>query len=250
MDDFLVLPFISFLHNFSGEGIEFLTFIGCTLFLLGLFRGFGRDGLYVYSVIATILSNIQVLKVAHFSFSPDPIALGTVTFSSIFLVSDIITEHYGKEAAKRSVWLCFFAQLSMVLMILSLGHAPAPNDAAHQAMEVLFLPAPRLVIASLIAFVLSLFLEISVFQYVRLRTKSKHLWLRTSLSTALSTLVDTIVFSTLAWVLLSSTPVSFRTLFFTYILGSYIIRLVAVLISTPIIYLSYWIKSENKPAII
>lgn len=245
MDTTLISPLLSSLQSLSGEGISAVIFLVSVFIIMAMFRGFGLHGLYAYNIVATILANIQVLKIAKFGLSPEPVALGTITFATIFLVSDIITEHYGKEAAQRSVWLSFSAQLIvMVLMILTLGHAPEINDINHCAMETLFLPAPRLVVASLTSFVISLLLEIWIFQALSNITHAKHLWLRTSVSTIFAALIDNILFSTLAWVILAPSPVSLNALIFTYILGTYIARVIVALISTPVLYVSYYFRKS------
>jgi uncharacterized integral membrane protein (TIGR00697 family) len=243
MDHILVVPFIIFLQSFSGETLSVILFLTSVGIILGLFRVFGLHGLYAYSIIATILANIQVLKVGQFILSPEPVALGTITFATLYLVSDMITEHYGKKAAQKAVWLSFFSQIVvMILMILTLGHAPERGDSAHRAMEILFLPAPRLVVASLISFVVSLWLEIWSFQALRELTHTNYLWLRTGVSTIFAAFLDTVIFSTLAWVVFSPTPISIDTLFFTYILGTFVARFLVAIVSTPVLYLSYLVK--------
>lgn len=245
MDSTFITPLLLTLQTLSGESVSAILFFTSVIVIMAMLRGFGLQGLYAYNIIATILANIQVLKVAQFGLSPEPVALGTVTFATIFLVSDIITEHYGKEAAQKSVWLSFSAQIIvMIMMLLTLGHAPEVRDMGHCAMETLFLPAPRLVVASLTSFVISLLLEIWTFQALRNLTHAKHLWLRTSVSTIIAALIDNILFSTLAWVILAPTPVSLNTLIFTYILGTYIARVIVALISTPVLYLSYYFRKD------
>ena len=207
---------------------------------------FGVVGLYAYNVLATLAANIQVLKVAEFGFSPEPVALGTVIFATVFLVSDIITEHYGKEAAQKGVWISFTMQIFMtVFMMLTLGHTPLPHDPVHTALETLFLPSPRLLVASLTAFAVSQFFEIYLYSKMHQATAGKMLWLRLNVSCAFAALLDNILFSSLAWVLLSPTPVTFQSLIFTYILGTYVARLFVGFVSTPIIYFSYKCLPKN-----
>ena len=209
-------------------------------------RFFGLVGLYTYNVLATITANIQVLKVAEFGFSPEPVALGTVIFATVFLVSDMITEHYGKKAAQKGVWLSFIMQVFMtVFMLLTIGHQPLPEDAAHTAIEILFLPSPRLLIASLTAFILSQFLEIQIFHRLQVATAGKMLWLRLNVSSIMAALLDNIIFSTIAWMILAPNPVTLKSLIFTYILGTYLARVIVSLMSTPIIYLSYKCLPKN-----
>ncbi|WP_010298362.1 queuosine precursor transporter [Candidatus Odyssella thessalonicensis] len=247
MDTTYVANLILWLQGSSVELVSLYLFLSSVFIILVLLRTLGLQGLYAYNIIATILANIQVLKASQFSLSPEPVALGTITFATIFLVSDIITEHYGKQAAQRSIWLSFSSQIIVtILMVLTLGHAPLPHDSVQSALEILFLPSPRLVLASLISFVISLFIDIQIFNAISNYTNHRHLWLRTSLSTLVGAFVDNIIFSMLAWVLLAPQPVSLQTLIFTYILGTYIARILIALVSTPVLYLSYWFKNKNE----
>lgn len=246
MDTTYIAQFVLWLQGTSVELVSLYLFITSILIILSLFKTLGLQGLYTYNVIATILANIQVLKVSQFSLSPEPVALGTITFATIFLVSDIITEHYGKAAAQRSIWLSFSSQIVVtILMLLTLGHAPILNDSAQVAIETLFLPAPRLVIASMVSFVISLLLDVHIFNALNTYTQQRHLWLRTSISTIIAALVDNIIFSVLAWVVLAPQPVSLQTLIFTYILGTYVARVLIAIVSTPVLYLSYYFKTQN-----
>lgn len=229
-----------YLQSFSSETLSLGLFFICVCAILFLLRFFQAPGLFVYNALITVVANIQVLKMAQFGFSPEPVALGTVTFATAFLVSDILTEHYGKKVAQQSVWLSFSAQILMViLMLVTIGHIPIEGDTSHTAMETLFLPSPRLLIASLTAFALSQLFDIAVFKRISVVTGGKMLWLRTNVSTILSALLDNIIFSTIAWVILAPTPVSWQSLVYTYILGTYFARVLVSLLSTPVIYLSY-----------
>ena len=66
-------------------------------------------GIYVYVAIAIILANIQVLKVIEFPFFPEPMALGTILFISIFLCTDILNEYFDKESATKCIYLRYFS---------------------------------------------------------------------------------------------------------------------------------------------
>lgn len=246
MDTTYITELVLWLQGSSVEVVSLYLFITSVIIILALFRTLGLYGLYAYNIIATILANIQVLKLSQFSLSPEPVALGTITFATIFLVSDIITEHYGKQAAQRSIWLSFSSQIIVtILMILTLGHTPIPNDIAQPAMETLFLPAPRLVIASMVSFVVSLWIDIQIFNALNVYTRHRHLWLRTGLSTMIGALVDNVIFSTLAWVVLAPQPVTLQSLVFTYIFGTYVARVLIAIVSTPVLYLSYYFKNRN-----
>lgn len=247
MDDFLILPLINYMQTLSGEVLSFISFGAGIITMLFMMRFFGLVGLYVYSSAATITANIQVLKLMNMELMPEYVALGTATFSTIFLCNDIITEHYGKEAAKRSIWLSFTTQvLVTITMVISIGFRPVEGNSAHGAIYELFMPAPRLLIASLAAFVISQLFNINIFAWLSKFYHEKLLWLRSNVALMASELLDNIIFSTLAWVILAPAPVSTAMLIYTYILGTYVLRVVFALFSTPVIYWSSNFKPRSE----
>ena len=93
----LSLDFFGFVESMNQIPIFiswlFFLFI-CLLTILLLLKLFGEVGIFIYTVIAIISANIQVLKIVEFPFFSNPIALGTILFSSTFLATDILTEYY------------------------------------------------------------------------------------------------------------------------------------------------------------
>lgn len=259
MDTLLVIPVIRILQNLPTELTSLLLFIICIAAMLILFKIFDANGLYIYNIVAMLAANIQVLKGINFSFSPEPIALGTIVFSTIYIANDVINEHYGKNMAKQGVWLCFAAQILMtLLMIIAIGY-PSLNNTnnlnigtehmllAEQAIAILFTPSLRLLLSSLIAFLITQLTTIFIFDFFKQLTKKNILWLRSVVSVAFSSLADTLIFSILAWKILSPNPASIRVLFFTYILWSLVTYVLAIILSTPIIYISYYFKNKITP---
>lgn len=244
MDTQLIIPLIDFLQSLPSEVVSLILYGVCIATMLSLFKLFGAMGLFIYNCVAVLAANIQVLKTAPFSLSAEPIALGTIVFATTYLCSDILTEHYGKKQAKQCVWLCFAAQVFMtLLMVVTVGYpslemGSVESLSADQAMSVLFTPSPRLLVASLLAFIISQLNDIWIFQKLSKLTNKRWLGLRSFVSTSVSAMVDTVIFSGLAWVILSPNPVTFSTLIFTYILGTFITRAVISILSAPVMYLS------------
>ena len=80
-----------------GLGFAILNMI----FVLIMYKFFGRTGLFVWVGFATVLANIQVVKLIEiFGLTA---TLGNAVYGSIFLVTDIINEKYGKKEAKKAV---------------------------------------------------------------------------------------------------------------------------------------------------
>lgn len=248
---------IDFLQTLPPELIGIFTFCFCACLILGAFRFFGAAGLYLYSAVALLAANIQVLKAVQFSFMPKPVALGTVVFASTFVAADLLTEYYGKKAALKGVWIGFYACLMMMgLMYLTLGMKPLPLSLetlrfvqSHYAIETLFTPAPAILAASLISYLISQGSDILIYALIKGRTGNRALWLRTNLSTLISAFLDTTIFSVLAWVVFSPHPVDGSTLFYTYILGTYLMRALVSLFNTPLMYVVRLLKPREEEKI-
>jgi uncharacterized integral membrane protein (TIGR00697 family) len=231
---------VLWLQNHPSEMLTILLLITCGVTILFMMRFFGAVGLMVYSSIAVIVANLQVQKATTYSFFNEPIALGTVVFSSIFIVSSILTEYYGKVQARKAVWLSFIGMILVTMfMLLTLGFKPACGfSEAHNAMCVLFLPAPALIAASLLAYVVGQLNDIWIFAFLSRLTAGKFLWLRSFSATLVGAFLDNLVFSVLAWMVFAPHPLPWRTVFFTYVLGTYILRVFVAFMGIPFIYLA------------
>ncbi len=224
--------------------------------ILAFLRFFGLTGLYIYIAVAVIGANLQVLKVVPFSVFPEPVALGTILFASTYLATDIINERFGVAAARRAVWLGFAAYLTWTLLtILTLGFRPLEGagedlawaEAMQGHMLALFLPAPALFAAGMIAYLTSQLFDVWFFDRIRRQTEGRRLWLRNNLSTAISALIDNTIFSVLAWVVFADEPMAWGTLVMTYILGTYGLRLIVALFDTPFMYLARKVEVQPDP---
>ncbi len=223
-------------------------YICCFIAIFGLMRFFQASGLFVYIALAVVIANIQVLKTVNVAFFKFPVPLGTIVFSSTFLAVDILTEFYGAASAQKGVWLGFIASLLIVVMMLITINIPPsdPASSTHQAITTIFAPTPSLFAASLISYLICQQTEIKIFQLIRVITDGKRLWLRTFLSSAVSSLLDNIIFSCLAWIIFAKQPVSIEQLIYTYILGSYWFRIIIALLQAPLIYFMKTIKLHDS----
>ncbi len=247
--DFFVEAFISTMNGWSPELLWVIMLFICFLSILGINRFFGPFGLYVYIGIAIIGANIQVLKAVQFGLYPEPVALGTILFSTTYLVTDIIGEQFGAKAARRGVYLGFIAHLLFsILMIITIGFAPLTIEQAgenmawalpyHGNIASLFTPQITLFLAGMAAYFTSQLHDVWLYNLLKRKTNDRFLWLRNNASTMLSALIDNTIFSILAWIVFSSNPLPFATVVFTYILGTYWLRLIIAVLDTPIIYIA------------
>jgi len=248
MRDF-VPDLVAALQAWPPEALWALTLVVCFGSLILLHRLFGAAGLHVWIVVAIIGANLQVLKAVQFGVFPEPVALGTVLFASSYLATDLLAELYGLREARKGVLLGFAGYLAFVLqMLLTLGYRPLSPAAAgadfawaaenHTHLTALFSHSPALFLAGMAAYLTSQLHDVWLFDRLKRATGGRRLWLRNNVSTAISALVDNTVFSLLAWIVLAAEPLPLRTVVVTYILGTYVLRLVVALTDTPFLYLA------------
>jgi uncharacterized integral membrane protein (TIGR00697 family) len=250
MDNFIRQSIYWLQHSVSAEILTIILFLVSAVMILSLLRFYGAFGLYVYNALALTIANIQVLRFTYYESFSEPVALGTVLITTTFFVNDILSEHYGPAVAKRCVTLGFWAQCIVIIwMVLALGHPLIPLENAtnavkeahlnYEAMMQLFTPSLRILFASLIAYFVSQWLDIVVFNQLRKATKSRFLWLRQNSAMLIAGFLDIVLFSVLAWSLLNEQHISATELWVTYILSAQIIRMILNVAFTPLMYLSY-----------
>ncbi len=254
----MIDAFIAFANTFPPELPLLALFLFSSMIMFVMARFFGQPGLYVYGVLAIIIGNIQVLKGVQLNFLQDPVALGTIIFSSSFVTTDTLTECFGPRAARRAIGLGFTASFFIsISMLLTLGTTPLdvlPSNenfhfvTAHNAMKVLFTPSVAIFAASVISYIASQLLDIAIFQKLRQASNTFGLWMRSGVSTAIAFLIDNTIFSIFAWVIFSSEPISMHSLMWTYIFGTYILRLITMVAYMPIVYaMCNTIKKRHVP---
>lgn len=241
---------ISCLQSLNPLWVSVLLYVFSIASLFAFWKGFGKTGLYIYAALAVVVSNIQVLKGVTFPYFNEPVALGSVLFMSLFLCSDILNEFYGKKAALKSVNIGFMSYLFVTcIMMLTIGYKPLSNEhgllgEAHNHIEALFMPAPAILISSLIAYYVSQYIDVFLFRKIYEKTERRHLWLRTLASTTTALLVDNTLFSLLAWYVFAPTPYDMETILWTYIVGTSILRIILTLGYLPMMYLAQFFKAR------
>ncbi len=246
----------NFLQSLDPFFVSFIELGVYCLIILCLFKFMGKVGIYLFIAVAIIGANLQVLKVSYFGFFKGGVALGTALFATIFFCTDILSEHYGKKTARTAVGIGFGAFFVWsVITQFTLGYSPLTPEQAgqdfawglsiHPALETIFTLVPSFFLASVIAYFISQMTDIYLFELIKKKTKSRFLFLRNNLSTMVSSLVDNIIFSVIAFKVLNPEPVEMKTLIFTFILGTYLLRVFFSLFDTPFIYLSYYFLPKD-----
>ena len=168
---------------------------------------------------------------------------GVLLWPLEFVMTDIINEYYGPKAVRRiSITAVILISYAFLMYFLAIGMPPAdfwitssvkqgvPN--MQTAFDSVFGQGMRIIIGSLIAFLVSQLVDVYVFHKIKQRTGDKHIWLRATGSTVVSQLVDSYIVLFIAFS---------GTFTWQQILGfgimNYIYKFTMALVLTPVIYL-------------
>ena len=117
------------------------------------YRFLGKNGLYCWTVLATLAANIEVLIVVD-AFGMEQ-TLGNILFASTFLVTDILSETQGKKEAQKSVNIGIFVSLLfMALTLIWQYYIPSVNDWALSSINTLFAITPRMILVSILVYII------------------------------------------------------------------------------------------------
>lgn len=219
-----------------------LTF-SAILIVFALFR---EQGLFLWTIIATIAANIEVLIVVN-AFGME-MTLGNILFASTFLVTDILSELYGKKEAQRAVWLGIATSVIFILISQSwMLYTPNGNDFAMPSMKTIFSNTPRLMLVGIAVYVIVQLFDVWLYhKWWTFTTKKfgdskKFLWMRNNGSTMVSQLLNTVLFTWGAFfgVYGTATLVSIA-------ISSYVIFVITSVADTPFLYLARYIQKKRK----
>jgi len=172
---------------------------------------------------------------------------GLLAYPVTFLVTDLISELYGRKKAQSVVWVGFFLNLYMLLM-MSIGHW-FPNTYGVSGGLNLFEGVYEFLIAntvsSMIAYLIAQSIDVRLFHYLKKLTKGKYLWIRNNGSTMFSQLIDsTTILSILYFSGNLGENVSTLAALGILIINSYLFKFFFALFDTPIFYFSVWYFKE------
>ena len=167
------------------------------------------------------------------------ISVGLLPYPLTFLITDLISEIYGKKRANQVVVAGIFASVFSLLIILVSDSVPAiansPID--DNLFNKVFGNSAIAVFASMSAYLFAQFVDIQIYHFWKRLTKGKHLWLRNNFSTWFSQFVDTFsivfllcVFEVLPWS-------SFKGL----LISGFLFKVIVAALDTPLLYLGVYL---------
>lgn len=171
------------------------------------------------------------------------LSVGVLLYPITFLLTDITTEIYGKEAAKHvviSATICSFLVMFLIF-IADLLPATDWSKVDNQTFSRVFSVYGVGALASLIASFIAQMVDVNIYSWLKNKTKGRHLWLRNNVSTIIAQLVDT--FCVILFLCCANLIPWDK--FASIISYSFSFKVIAAIFDTPFCYLGcYFLKSK------
>jgi len=195
--------------------------------------------LFITSLVTSNLIFQKFFNWNPFGWFDFELSVGIIAYPVTFLITDIISEIFGKKRAQMVVVAGIFASFFALLIIIVSAEAPATDWSPISSPEFkkVFGFTYIAVAASLAAYLFAQFLDVRVFHFWKKLTRGKHLWIRNNFSTFTSQIVDTAT----VLLLLCSFGVIEWTYFGILFLNGYLFKFLFALFDTPIIYLMVYL---------
>lgn len=191
--------------------------------------------LFIASLVASNLIFKKFIALDFFGLYTFEISVGILPYPLTFLITDTVSEIYGRKKANQVVTIGIFASVFSLLIILvsnqvsAIPSSPVQDDMFNQV----FGSTGIAVSASMIAYLLAQYIDISIYHFWKKLTKGRHLWLRNNFSTMSSQFVDTLAvvgllcsFGQLPW-----------DKFSVLLISGFLFKVIVAVFDTPLLYL-------------
>ncbi len=201
-------------------------------------------GLFVAILIISNIVSVKAITIPlpftkiHCSFDG-----GTLLFPFSYIFADVLTEVYGYEKSRRVIWSGFFGLALMAVVIWVVGVIPAdPLWKLQGSYKELLMTAPRIAIASIIAYFAGEFSNSFILSKMKIWTRGRFLWTRTIGSTIVGELIDSALF-----VFIAFSGLWEQALLINVLISNYIFKTLYEIIATPLTYgVIGWLKKHEN----
>ena len=190
-----------------------------------------------------LVSNVMAVKVINI-FDLFYFDAGTITFPFAYMLGDVLTELWGFRTAKKVIWLTFFCNLLMVACTQIGVWLPSPDYLSETSMAYnhIFSYVPRIVLGSLVGFLLGELSNAWIMERIKLKMKGKRLWVRTIGSSMVGYLFDSLPFVLIAFLGTVSTHDLLAMIAFQYFSK----LLIEAFFGTPMAYAAiHWVRTYS-----
>ena len=163
------------------------------------------------------------------------ISAGVLPYPITFLITDILSEIYGKKKTAQIVWAGFGSSLFVlgVLLLAQQFTAIAGSPVDDETFNKVFGNSWRVIFASMTAYLFAQLIDVRIYHFWKKKTSGKHLWLRNNFSTVFSQLVDTTIVVCVLFLGVRS-----HSEIIQFILDGWLFKILCAFIDTPLLYAS------------
>ncbi len=195
-------------------------------------------GIFITNAVVAELIGGKLIQIGPFVMS-----IGILPWPIVFLTTDLINEYFGEKGVRKLSFItaCLIAYAFIILLFaINIPAAKGISPVNDNQFYAVFGQSMWIIIGSIIAFMVSQLIDVSIFWFFKNRTGEKKIWLRTTGSTVISQLFDSFIVLGIAFYLPGK--IDFKT-FITSAITGYVFKLGIAILLTPMIYLGHhWIK--------
>lgn len=191
-------------------------------------------GIFITNAIVAELIGGKLIQIGPFIMS-----IGIIPWPIVFLTTDLINEFYGKSGVKKlSLITASLIAYAFVVLFFAMvvPAAKGISTVSDEQFIAVFGQSMWIIVGSIVAFLFSQFVDVSIFWLLRDKTGGKMIWLRSTGSTIISQLIDTFVVLGIAFWLPGKMTTS---TFINAALTGYTFKLIIAVGLTPLIYLGH-----------
>ena len=189
------------------------------------FARLGKSALVAYISLLFVIANIFVIKQIEifslYATTADAFIIG------ISFALNLIQEIWGKESARKAVWISFACSAFYVIMTQFLLHfVPVIEDVTHPHFVAIMTNTLRIITASFVSYIITQLVDTTLYAYLKRQMNNRYFVARNYFSICTSQLLDTVLFSVLG---LYGIVTNLEQM----IVVSYVIKLSAMIAITP-----------------
>ncbi|MBW6482851.1 MAG: queuosine precursor transporter [Vicingaceae bacterium] len=196
-------------------------------------------GIFITNAVVAELIGGKIIQIGPFIMS-----IGIIPWPVVFLTTDLINEYYGKNGVKKLTFItASLIAYAFVVLFFSINIPAAKGVSAvtDEQFQAVFGQSMWIIFTSLIAFLVSQFVDVFIFWLLRNKTGGKMIWLRSTGSTVVSQLIDTFIVLGIAFWLTGKMSTSE---YVNAALTGYTFKLLIAILLTPLIYLGHYLVNN------
>lgn len=193
-------------------------------------------GIFITNAVVAELIGGKLIQIGPFVMS-----IGILPWPIVFLTTDLINEYFGEKGVKKLsiITACLIAYAFIILLLaITIPAAKGISPVNDKQFQAVFGQSMWIIVGSIIAFLVSQLIDVTVFWFFKKKTGNQKIWLRTTGSTIISQLFDSFIVLGIAFWLPGK--INFDT-FISSALTGYTFKLFVAVVLTPLIYLGHYL---------